>query len=96
MAQVHERLPATSLLLIATAFRALGRSNRYERARTGGAERPGLAPALTASLLGFVVGAFFLTLAYSEMLFTLVALAIALQKVTVGAAGRAVAVEATR
>lgn len=39
-------------------------------------------PALTAALLGFVVGAFFLSLAYSEMLYTLVALAAGLQKVT--------------
>ena len=41
-----------------------------------------LTPALTASLLGFVVGAFFLSLAYSEMLYTLVALAVGLEKVT--------------
>jgi len=41
-----------------------------------------LGPALTASLLGFVVGSFFLSLAYSEMLYTLVALAVGLQKVT--------------
>jgi len=39
-------------------------------------------PALTASLLGFVVGAFFLSLAYSEMLYTLIALAAGLRKVT--------------
>ncbi len=85
------------VLLIGSAYAALRRSHTCERARAGsGADRPGLAPALTASLLGVVVGAFFLTLAYSEMLFTLVALAVALQKVTVGAAGRAVAVEGTR
>jgi hypothetical protein len=47
-----------------------------------------LAPALTASLIGFVVGAFFLSLAYSEILFTLVALAVGLQKVTVPASPR--------
>jgi O-antigen ligase len=41
-----------------------------------------IGPALTASLLGFVVGSFFLSLAYSEMLYTLVALAVGLQKVT--------------
>jgi putative inorganic carbon (HCO3(-)) transporter len=41
-----------------------------------------LTPALTASLLGFVVGSFFLSLAYSEMLYTLVALAVGVQKVT--------------
>jgi O-antigen ligase len=41
-----------------------------------------LTPALTASLLGFVVGSFFLSLAYSEMLYTLVALAVGVQKVS--------------
>jgi O-antigen ligase len=41
-----------------------------------------LSPALTASLLGFVVGSFFLSLAYSEMLYTLVALAVGLRKVS--------------
>jgi O-antigen ligase len=57
------------LAVIASAFRALRRS--WD-----------LAPALTASLLGFAVGSFFLSLAYSEMLYTLVALAVGLQKVT--------------
>jgi putative inorganic carbon (HCO3(-)) transporter len=41
-----------------------------------------LTPALTASLLGFVVGSFFLSLAYSEMLYTLVALSVAVRKVS--------------
>jgi O-antigen ligase len=41
-----------------------------------------LRPSLTASLIGFVVGSFFLSLAYSEMLYTLVALAVGVQKVT--------------
>jgi putative inorganic carbon (HCO3(-)) transporter len=41
-----------------------------------------LTPALTASLLGFVVGSFFLSLAYSEMLYTLVAFAVAVRKVS--------------
>jgi len=35
-----------------------------------------------AALLGFVVGSFFLSLAYSEMLYTLLALAAAMWKVT--------------
>jgi hypothetical protein len=48
--------------------------------------RPELAQALTASLLGFVIGAFFLSLAYSEMLYMLLALAIGLYKVTVASA----------
>ena len=46
------------------------------------------APALTASLLGFVVGSFFLSLAYSEMLYTLVALAVGLHKVSAANARR--------
>jgi len=66
------------LAVIASALLALRRAGR----QGGGA----LSSALTASLLGFVVGAFFLSLAYSEMLYTLVALAIGLQKVTARAA----------
>ena len=62
------------LTVIASTLLALRRTGRHG----GGA----LSSALTASLLGFVVGAFFLSLAYSEMLYTLVALAIGLQKVT--------------
>ena len=38
--------------------------------------------ALMASLIGFVVGAYFLSLAYTEMLYVLVALAVGLEKVT--------------
>jgi O-antigen ligase len=48
--------------------------------------RSKLTDALTASLFGFIVGAFFLSLAYSEMLYTLLGLAAGLQKV-VGAPG---------
>jgi len=40
-----------------------------------------LAQALCASLVGFMVGSFFLSLAYSEMLYTLIALTVALQKI---------------
>jgi len=68
------------LAVIASTLTALRRSG----SRCGG----GLSSALTASLLGFVVGAFFLSLAYSEMLYTLVALAIGLHKVTAGPAQR--------
>jgi O-antigen ligase len=60
---------ALYLAVIASAFRALRRSEA-------------LTPALTASLLGFVVGSFFLSLAYSEMLYTLVALSAGVQKVS--------------
>jgi putative inorganic carbon (HCO3(-)) transporter len=59
---------ALYIAIIVSAFRAL---------RHGG----DIAPALTGALLGFVVGSFFLSLAYSEMLYTLVALAVGLQKV---------------
>ena len=41
-----------------------------------------LTPPLSAALLGFVIGSFFLSLAYSEMLYTLIALAVGLRKVT--------------
>ncbi len=40
-----------------------------------------LAQSLTAALVGFVVGGFFLSLGYSDMLYTLVALAVGLRKV---------------
>jgi hypothetical protein len=40
-----------------------------------------LASALTAAVIGFVVGAFFLSLAYQEMFFTVLALVVGLHKV---------------
>ena len=75
---------AIFLALIGSAFVVLRRIARLERmlARED-SEWPQLAPALTASLIGFVVGAFFLSLAYSEILFTLIALAVGLQKVAI-------------
>ena len=45
-----------------------------------------LAQSLTASLIGFVVGAFFLTLAYHDMLYTLAGIAVGLRQVSVNAA----------
>ena len=63
------------IAMIVSAFRALGWSSRHD-------DQPELAQALTASLVGFVVGAFFLSLAYSEMLYMLLALAIGIYKVT--------------
>jgi O-antigen ligase len=78
-------LPGLALFVavIASAFGALRRSGPIEAALAlRGERRPPLTPALTASLLGFVVGAFFLSLAYSEMLYTLLALAVGLHKVT--------------
>jgi putative inorganic carbon (HCO3(-)) transporter len=74
------------LAVIASAFGVLQQRGRGAGAPAGSApdDRP-LRRALTASLVGFVVGAFFLTLAYSEMLYTLIALAIGLHKVSSGA-----------
>jgi O-antigen ligase len=62
------------------ALRAVGR--RAAEGDAAAADGAPLAQALTASLAGFVVGAFFLSLAYSAMLYTLVALAVALRKVS--------------
>jgi O-antigen ligase len=59
---------ALYIAVIASAF--------YGLRHTGG----GLTPVLGASLLGFVVGSFFLSLAYSEMLYTLIALSVGLHK----------------
>jgi O-antigen ligase len=77
--------------LIASAFVALRRSSRKAGAARRADAGPELTQAIAASLTGFVVGAFFLSLAYSELLFTLLALAVALQKVTTDriAGGRA-------
>jgi hypothetical protein len=47
-----------------------------------------LAQSLMAALVGFVVGAFFLSLAYSDMLYCLVALAIAVAKIARADDGR--------
>lgn len=63
------------LAMLATAVAACRRAS-------AALERPELAQAITASLIGFMVGAFFLSLAYSEMLYTLIALVVALHKVT--------------
>lgn len=71
--------------IIASAFAGLRRANRRRSATSRAYPGAELAQAITASLTGFVVGAFFLSLAYSEILFTLLALAIALRKVMLGA-----------
>jgi O-antigen ligase len=70
--------------MMATAFVALHRSDHDERALADWRSGSQLTPAVTAALLGFVVGSVFLSLAYSEMLYTLVALAIGLRKVLAG------------
>ena len=47
----------------------------------GGETPRALANALTASLVAFVVGAYFLSLVYTELFYTLVALSVGLCKV---------------
>jgi O-antigen ligase len=84
--QVGAELGIPGLLMfvgmIASAFVALRRSGRrLGRERDHAAARE-LTQAVTAALIGFAVGAVFLSLAYSEILYTLLALAVALQKVT--------------
>ena len=84
--QVGAELGVPGLVLyvamIGAACAALRQSSRYERPLADGLPgRSRLTPALTAALLGFVVGSVFLSLAYSEMLYTLVALAVGLHKV---------------
>jgi O-antigen ligase len=84
--QIGAELGVPGLLLfvalIASAFASLRRVAR----RSLNAGPPArvisrLALTLMAALVGFVVGAFFLSLAYSEMFYTLVALVVALEKV---------------
>lgn len=76
------------LAAIGSAFLML---NRVARRRPGPSVQqrgpPQLAQALASSLVGFISGAFFLSLAYSEMLYVLIALAAALAK-TASLAGR--------
>jgi O-antigen ligase len=84
--QVGAELGVPGLLLflgvLASAFASLRRVARDSR-RLGptGMGSSRLAHSLMAALVGFVVGAFFLSLAYSDMLYTLAALAVALQKI---------------
>jgi len=66
--------------MLVSVFVALRRS-AWQLAAGGSRTGPELTQAITASLTAFVVGAFFLSLAYSEILFTLMALAVALHKV---------------
>jgi hypothetical protein len=68
--------------LIATVFVSLRRVAQCAlRAHPPDRHVSRLAQSLMAALVGFVVGAFFLSLAYSDMLYTLTAFALGLQKV---------------
>jgi probable O-glycosylation ligase (exosortase A-associated) len=74
------------LALLVSAFAALIGSARQRRRNPAFRGRMlELRQALTASLIGFVVGAFFLTLAYHEMLYTLIALAAGVAKISAAA-----------
>jgi O-antigen ligase len=73
------------ITLIASGFGALRQSARSRHAPAGADQ---LAQTLSASLIAFVVGAFFLSLAYSPMLYTLIALAVSLRRVTSAQRGR--------
>jgi O-antigen ligase len=66
--------------LIANAFRLLRRAARRFHAAAYGAADARLAQTLMAALIGFMVGAFFLSLAYSDMLYALGGLALGLAK----------------
>lgn len=69
--------------LLVSAFAALIGSERQRRRNPAFSGRVlELRQALTASLIGFVVGAFFLSLAYHEMLYTLLALAVSMEKIS--------------
>jgi len=68
--------------MIGSAFLALRRRDRISRRPYPPPPvPPQLVQALMASLVGFVVGAFFLSLAYSELLYMLLAMAVAVSKV---------------
>ena len=77
-------IPGLVLLVavIAAAFRALYSEQVGQLGVTNREKRSPLAQSLTAALVGFTVGAFFLSFAYSDLLYTLVALAAAVRKVT--------------
>jgi O-antigen ligase len=67
--------------LMASAFLSLHRSDRSSRAAGESAPvAPELIQALTASLVAFVVGGLFLSLAYAEFPYMLIALAVAVEK----------------
>ena len=71
------------IALLASALAALIGSKRQRRRNPAFRGRVlELRQALTASLIGFIVGAFFLSLAYHEMLYTLIAFAVGIAKIS--------------
>jgi O-antigen ligase len=81
--QIGAELGVPGLLLfiglIASVFASLRRLSQSTEPSASQVQR--LAQSLLAALVGFVVGAFFLSLAFSDMLYTLAALAAGLHKV---------------
>jgi O-antigen ligase len=68
---------------IFTTFQLLLRVDKVEGLQGGGARGPPhLAQPIMASMVGFLVGAFFLSLGYHAMMYTLAAIAVGLAKVT--------------
>jgi O-antigen ligase len=71
--------------IVVSTFGVLRRLSRWmDQADEAETSSPALTNALTASLVAFVVGAYFLSLAYAELFYTLVAMTVGLWKVTVG------------
>ena len=84
--QVGAELGIPGLLLFMAMLASVFMSLRRVARRALAADPPArdvsrLAQSLMAALVGFVVGAFFLSLAYSNMLYTLAAFAVGLRKV---------------
>ena len=85
--QIGAELGVPGLLLLvgllANTFAGLGRAARRFRApEYAGTNAARLAQTIMAALVGFVVGGFFLSLAYADLLYTLVAFGIGLDKVS--------------
>jgi len=79
------------LTMLGTAFYSLCRvARRALRANPAGNDMSRLAQSLMAALIGFTVGAIFLSLAYSDMLYTLLALSVSLAKLARSDAARPV------
>ena len=69
-------------MMLVTAFRAQRQSFHNASRSTDTGRGPELTRALTASLIGFLIGSIFLSLTYSEMLYALLAMVVGLNKVT--------------
>ncbi|HYU89168.1 MAG TPA: O-antigen ligase family protein [Gemmatimonadales bacterium] len=89
LVQVGAELGVPGLMLfvvmLGSAFRALrdvARSNPPRTTREHSAPPAQLAQALTASLVGYAVGGFFLSLAYRDLLYVLLGLVVGLAKVS--------------